>query len=129
MPFANKRHGCFDVSVWSLALGTVGCWACLALRGCFGGADARISCPAQGVSEIDLKRPSARSRKLAEQLARTELLVGFNDATLLNTTEESCTKAMQISVPRGSKLVMSAKVSLAGSRKRDGDRLKLQCLQ
>ena len=97
--------------------------------GCFGGADARISCPAQGVSEIDLKRPSARSRKLAEQLARTELLVGFNDATLLNTTEESCTKAMQISVPRGSKLVMSAKVSLAGSRKRDGDRLKLQCLQ
>ena len=96
--------------------------------GCFGGADDRISCPAQGISGIDLKRPSARSRKGFEQSARAALLDGFNDSSLLNTAEESCTKAMSIGVPRGSRLVMSAKVSLTGSRKREGDRLKLQCL-
>lgn len=97
--------------------------------GCFGGADSRISCPAQSVSEIELNRPSVRSRQPAEKIARRELLAGFSDNTLFNTTEESCTRAMQISVPRGSKMVMSTKVSLAGSRTGDRDSLKLQCLR
>jgi cysteine-rich repeat protein len=99
------------------------------LWGCFGGADERISCPAQAVSEIDLKRPAARSRKAIDLAARASLLEGLNDGTLLNTSEESCTRAMLVDVPRGSKLVIASKVSVAGSKKRDGDRLKLQCLK
>jgi cysteine-rich repeat protein len=99
------------------------------LWGCFGGADERLSCPEQAVTQIDLKRPSARSRKASDQAARARLLDGFNDSSLFNTSEESCTKAMLVDVPRGSKLVIAAKVSLAGSKRRDGDRLKLQCLK
>ena len=99
------------------------------LWGCFGGADARLSCAAQSVSAIELKRPSARSRKAVDQAARATLLAGLSDSRLLNTSEEVCTSAMLVGVPRGSKLVVAANASLTGSNKRDGDRLKLQCLK
>lgn len=97
--------------------------------GCFGAADSRISCSAQGVRDFDLRRPTARSRKTTDLEARATLLRGIGSLDLAAISGETCTPAMLVDVPSGERLRMSARTFIAGAKLRDGDRLKLQCLK
>lgn len=96
--------------------------------GCFGGADSRISCPAQGISSFDLRRPSVRSRKLTDLAVRASLLDGIGAVDFGAISGETCTPAITVDIPSGERVRMAAKVGIAGSKRRDGDRLKLQCI-
>lgn len=96
--------------------------------GCFGGADGRLGCTAQAPTSIDLRRPSARSRKTTDQKARVALLEGLSGLALGAPGTESCTGMMLVDIPSGEKIRMSFRTGISGARKNDGDRLKLQCL-
>ncbi len=97
--------------------------------GCFGAADSRISCSAQGIRDFDLRRPSATSRKTTDLAARAALLDGIAALDLAGISGETCTPAITVDIPSGERLRMSARTFIAGARLRDGDRLKLQCLK
>ncbi|MFP6664541.1 MAG: DUF4215 domain-containing protein [Deltaproteobacteria bacterium] len=96
--------------------------------GCFGAADSRLGCTAQVPASIELRRPSARARKITDRRARSVLTEGLSGLALGAPGTESCTGVMLVDIPSGEKLRMSTRTGIAGAKKKDGDRLKLQCL-
>ena len=97
------------------------------LFGCAGAENTDLTCVAQSVDSIDLKRPKDNAKKAFELAARSVMAPALDDLFSGGTIpagDETCTNGMMIDIPQGEKLRISVK---AFGAKKDGDSLRLTC--
>jgi cysteine-rich repeat protein len=94
---------------------------------CFGGADDRLACAADGVSEIELRKPSVKDTGALAAL-RQAVVQRLGTLSLPLPAGERCTARVDVDVPAGRKDgKLSLRVrNLLGSR--DSDNFKFKCV-
>ncbi|MDG2307599.1 MAG: DUF4215 domain-containing protein [Candidatus Binatia bacterium] len=92
--------------------------------GCAAAKNDAISCLAQSVDSLDIKRPKVNAKTGWEIAARATMDTALGDMPFPLAAGEVCSSAMDIDIPQGEKLRVSVK---AFGVKKDGDSLKIDC--
>jgi cysteine-rich repeat protein len=93
-------------------------WACL------GGDDARLACPAAGVSSVEVRGPTG----VRGAPARVALVGALQALTFPVGPGEQCSGRADVDVPVKKSVKLRTRTHLAGGNKKDSDGLVLKCL-